>query len=180
MRKLIGEMHDRDGEEFNDLVAEVYETFPGWTVRRRVKKIAGFRIEREPGQDLSDIDVLAADPKKCVLWAVEAKGLAFARNPAELANELKNTFQTSGDKKSAVDKHLERVAWLRDNLDAALDLLGIQVSGRKRWKVEPLIVVDHELQSPYFANSPIPVVPMRELSNLHQLLPRGSSRSVRS
>ena len=180
MRKLIGEMHNRDGEEFNDLVAGVYETFPGWIVRRRVKKIAGSRIEREPGQDLGDIDVLVADPKKRVLWAVEAKGLAFARNPAELANELKNTFQTSGDKKSAVDKHLERVAWLCDNLDSALDLMGMPASERRRWKVEPLIVVDHELQSPYFAHSPIPVVPMRELSNWHQRLPRGSSRSVRS
>ncbi len=171
MRKLIGEMHNRDGEEFNDLVADVYETFPGWLVKRRVKGIAGLRIQRESGQDLGDIDVLAADPKKRVVWAIEAKGLAFARNPAELANELKNTFQTSGEKRSAVNKHLERVVWLRENLVSVLDLLEIPDSGRKRWVVEPLIVVDHELQSPYFARSPIPVVPMRELSNWHQRLP---------
>ena len=173
MRKLIGAMRDRDGEEFNDLVADVYETFPGWIVRRRVKKVAGLRIQRESGQDLGDVDVLAADPKKRVLWAVEAKGLAFARNPAELANELKSTFQMSGDKKSAVDKHLERAAWLRDNLDSTLDVLGIPASERRRWKVEPLIVVDHELQSPYIVRSPVPVVPVRILEEWHRRARRG-------
>lgn len=168
MRKLIGEMHDHDGEEFNDYVADVYETFPGWIVRCRVKKVAGSRIERDTGQGLGDIDVLAADPKKRVLWAVEAKGLAFARNPAELANELKSTFQTSGDKRSAVDKHIERVAWLRENLDSTLDSLDIPASERRRWKVEPLVVVDHELQSPYIVHSPVPVVPVRMLESWHR------------
>ena len=173
MRKFIGAMRDREGEEFNDFVADIYERFPGWVVRRRVKKVAGLRIQRESGQNLGDIDVLAADPKKRVLWAVEAKGLAFARNPAELANELKSTFQTTGDKKAAVDKHLERVSWLRDNLHSTLELLGIPASERRRWKVEPLFVVDHELQSPYIVRSPVPVVPMRVLENWHQLARRG-------
>lgn len=154
-------------------MADVYETFPGWIVRRRVKKVAGLRIQRESGQDLGDVDVLAADPKKRVLWAVEAKGLAFARNPAELANELKSTFQMSGDKKSAVDKHLERAAWLRDNLDSTLDVLSIPASERRRWKVEPLIVVDHELQSPYIVRSPVPVVPVRILEEWHRRARRG-------
>jgi len=178
MRKLIGEMHDRDGEEFNDLVADLYETFPGWSVRRRVKKIAGFRLEREPGQDLGDIDVLAADSQKRVLWAVEAKRLAFARNPAELANELESTFQTSGDKRSAVDKHLERVAWLRDNLALTLDFLGIPTPGRRGWKVKPLVVVDHELQSPYIARSSVPVVPRRELEDWHRTPERAKAHAT--
>jgi hypothetical protein len=73
MRKMIGELHVRDGEEFNDAVADVYEGFEGWIVKRRVGKVAGRRIKRERGQPLGDVDVLAADPKRRILWAVEAK-----------------------------------------------------------------------------------------------------------
>jgi hypothetical protein len=118
---------------------------------------------------LGDIDVLAVNPKKRVLWAVEVKDLAFARNPAELANELENIFRTQGNKRASVDKHLERVAWLRDNLALTLEWLGLPASeAKKRWKVEPLLVVDHELQSSYIAHSTVPVVPFRELEDWHQ------------
>ena len=72
-----------------------------------------------------------------------------------------------------MDKHLERVAWLCDNLDSTLDWLGIPASKRRRWKVEPLVVVDHELQSPYFVRSPVSVVPMRTLEKWHQRALRG-------
>jgi hypothetical protein len=71
-------------------------------------------------------------------------------------------------KRSAVDKHLERVAWLCDNLGSTLDWLGIPASKRIRWEVGPLIVVDPELQSTYFVRSPVPVVPMRTLEKWHQ------------
>jgi hypothetical protein len=169
MKNLISEMQDRDAEGFNDLVAEFYESKPGWKVKRRVKKIAGRRIERAPGQDLGDVDVLAADPKTRTLWAVEVKDLAFARTPAELANELESTFQTKGKKRAALDIHQERVAWLRGNLTLTLCWLGVPpTNAKKRWKVEPLVVVDHELQSPYIVRSWIPVVPYRDLEKWHR------------
>jgi hypothetical protein len=169
MKRLISEGQDQDAKEFNDRVAEFYEAKSGWVVRRRVKKISRQRIERASRQDLGDIDVLAADAKKRVLWAVEVKNLAFARNPAELANELENIFRTRGKKRAAVDKHLERVAWLRDNLVLTLEWLGLLPSeAKKRWKVEPLLVVDHELQSPYFVRSLVPVVSFRDLEDWHE------------
>lgn len=169
MKNLISELQDRDAEAFNDRVAEFYEMKSAWTVQRRVKKIAGRRIEREPGQELGDIDVLAVDPQTRTLWAIEVKDLAYARTPAELANELENIFQTKGKKRASVDKHQERVAWLRENLILTLEWLGVSPPvARKRWKVEPLLVVDHELQSPYIAQSSVPVTPYRDLEIWHR------------
>jgi hypothetical protein len=169
MKNLISELQNRDAEGFNDLVAEFYESRPGWRVKRRVNKIAGHRIQRTLGQDLGDVDVLAADPEKRTLWAVEVKDLAFARTPAELANELESTFQTKGKKRAALDIHQERVAWLRGNLTLTLGWLRVPSTvAIKRWKVKPLVVVDHELQSPYIVRSPMPVVPYRDLENWHR------------
>lgn len=168
MKRLISETQGRDAKEFEDRVAAFYEGKPGWVAQKRVKNVAGLRVEREPGQDLGDIDVLAADTRSRVLWAVEAKSLAFARTPPELANELENTFGTGGSKRSAVEKHMERTSWLRDHLPATLEWLGLPPSlAKKRWRVEPLVAVDHELQTPYVVGSPVTVVPERKLGALH-------------
>lgn len=163
MKQLMGDLIDRRAEDFNHAVANVCRSDGALLVETQVEKLVGKRIERRRGQPLGDIDVLVADPRKKVLLAVETKDLAFARNPAELANELKNTFQTRGSKAAAVDIHLERVGWLKANLGLVLEHLGLPTREARRWRVEPLIVVNHELQSPYVVDCPVPVLSYREL-----------------
>jgi hypothetical protein len=163
MRALIGRLRDEDGQQFNKSVAELFERQEGLIVRSQVKKIGRLRIERRPGEDLGDIDVLVAEPGARRLRAVEAKHLAIARTPAELSNELADTFQSSGDGEAAIDRHVERVGWLREHLAEVLDWLGLGDEDPALWAVEGLMVLDIELMSPYLIDPPLPVITYHEL-----------------
>jgi hypothetical protein len=163
MRALIGRLRDEDGREFNKSVTELFERQEGLVVRSQVKKIGRLRIERRPSEDLGDIDVLVADRARRRLRAVEAKDLAIARTPAELANELAETFQSSRDHQAAVDRHVERVGWLREHLGDVLAWLGLRDEDPALWTVEGLVVLDIELMSPYLTDPPFPVVTYRDL-----------------
>jgi hypothetical protein len=174
MRSLIGRLRDEDGRAFNDAVAELFEAQAELIVRRQVKKVGPLRIERRRGEDLGDIDVLIADPELKRLEAVEAKDLTVARTPAELSNELKETFQARDDRQAAIARHVERVQWLRDHLGDVLKWLGID-DNPAAWEVEGLIVIDIELMSPYLVDLPFPVLTYRALQN--QLRERSGSPS---
>ena len=76
---------------------------------------------------------------------------------------LEMTFETRGSKPAAVDRHLERIAWLRKTIRLILGYFGLPLSSAKRWRVKLLIVVDQELMSPYIAGSSVPVWSFREL-----------------
>jgi hypothetical protein len=163
MRGLIGRLRDEDGRQFNKSVTELFEREEGLVVRPQVKKIGRVRIERRPGEDLGDIDVLVADPAERRLRAVEAKDLAVARTPAELDNELAATFQSRPDRQAAIDRHVERVDWLRDHLGDVLAWLGLGDEDPTLWTVDGLVVLDIELMSPHLTDPPFPVVTYREL-----------------
>ena len=132
-------------------------------VRPQVKKIGKLRIERKPGEDLGDIDVLVADRAQRRLLGVEAKDLAVARTPAELNNELAETFLSHDGKQAAIDRHLERIAWLREHLAEVLDWLGLGDEDTAAWTVDGLMVLDIELMSPYLIDPPLPVITYRDL-----------------
>jgi hypothetical protein len=160
MKGLSGRLHDEDGQSFNDAVAKLYESDPALIVKRQVKKVGRLRLQRRKGEDLGDVDVLVADPRRQRLTAVETKDLAVAKTPAELSNELEETFQSRDSRAAAVDRHVERVEWLREHLAYVLDWLGID-DDPKAWTVEGLIVIDIELMSPYLVDLPFQVVTYR-------------------
>ncbi|MGH3070797.1 MAG: hypothetical protein ACRDNB_00840 [Gaiellaceae bacterium] len=163
MRALIGRLRDEDGRQFNKSVTELFEPQQGLIVRSQVKKIGHLRIERQRGEDLGDIDVLVADRAARRIRAVEAKDLAIARTPAELSNELDETFRSSDTKQAAIDRHVERVAWLRDHLREVLDWLGLGAEEPTAWTVEGLVVLDIEMMGPYLTDPPLRVITYREL-----------------
>lgn len=162
MRALAGRLRDEDGRQFNKSVTELFEQHEGLIVRSQVKKIGRQRIQRRPGEDLGDIDVLVADLAAQRLRAIEAKTLAIARTPAELANELAETFESSATHQAAIDRHVERVRWLRDHLPDVLAWLDID-DEPILWTVEGLMVLDIELMSPHLIDPPLPVITYREL-----------------
>jgi len=159
----MGEFNRRRGDKFNDEVADVFAQNPRLIVRSRVKKIGHLRLRGAKG-DLGDIDVLVADQRRKRLMPVECKDLALARTPYEMSGEILNLFRGTQGKKSIVELHQQRVQWVREHLSEVLDWLGI--SAGQRWKVEPLIVVDRDLFTPYLQSSPIPIVPLEELKRM--------------
>jgi hypothetical protein len=161
MKAFIGRIHSAQAEAFNDRVADLYDGRAGVIVKRRVKKVGRLRIQRNNGQDLGDIDVLVADSTRHRIYPIETKDLAVARTPAELANELSGTFQTGGPHKSSLGRHLERVEWLQQHLDQVINWLALDPS--RKWKIEPMVVTDTELLSPFLQRTAIPVLSFRML-----------------
>jgi hypothetical protein len=128
MLRLQGRLAKQAGQHFNELVSASIAVLPRFTVRRQIKKFSGKRIERPNGEDLGDVDVLAAASDSRVIFAIEAKSFALAKTPVELANERKELFGELDGKSGAVGRHLERSQWLRDNLAAVLAEIGISDS----------------------------------------------------
>lgn len=55
------------------------------------------------------------------------------------------------------EKHLDRVEWLRDHVTDVVRWLDVDGDDLAQWTVEPLIVVDEELMSPFITDSPVQV-----------------------
>lgn len=159
MKKFMSRMKNQETEAFNDLVAEVFEENGGLIVRKRVEKIGAQRIEDRKGWSLGDIDVLAVDPKKRKIWAVETKDFEVARTPFELSSEVKKLF--SGQD-SAASHHEKRVLWLERHLTDICAWLNLPLN-RGRWRVEALIIVSSVLMTPYIYESSFRVMSLEEL-----------------
>lgn len=149
MKQYITKIRQRQNSAFNDRVADIVESLAGFVVRSRVERINSDRIERSRSQPLGDIDVLALDKVKCVVFPIEVKDFEQARTPAEFANEAKKLF---GGELSAASRHGERIEWIRQHLDDVLDSFGV-VGRRGEWRVEGLIVVSRPLATPYIVGS---------------------------
>lgn len=160
MLVLMGEINDERGEAFNNKVVKTLEENTKLIVKPKVNRIGRLPIA-SPSGPLGDIDVLVADRRRRRLIAIECKGLAVSRTPHEMANEITNLFLGHGSRKSYIEKHNNRVLWLRDHIKEVLAWLG--VSDVKKWKVEPLVVVNQELFTPFLQSSPMRVISHQQL-----------------
>jgi hypothetical protein len=85
MKALVSRYANREGEAFNDEVADCIAENPAFVVYRRVKKIGTGKAAIQPP---GDIDVLVIDAARTRIYVLECKNLAYARTPFELAAEL--------------------------------------------------------------------------------------------
>jgi len=161
MRRLMTRLRQEETAEFVQEVGRQCAD-AGMLVRTNVRKIAGRKITKPDGDDAGDVDVLAADPVEHVVHVLESKDLEGARTPAELHNELEQTFAVGREKRSAADKHLDRIAWIDGNLAEVLDWLGLPPE-IDSWRVAGGFVVDTEVLSPYVYACPLPVTPISRL-----------------
>jgi hypothetical protein len=158
MTEYIGRKSVERGTEFNDSVAGELADMLGQPVRRRVTKIGQRKIANEQGV-LGDIDVLAVDEDRRIIWAVECKALAPARTPGEAADELRDLLGEDG-RLGHLGKHTRMVEWLREHGPELLAELGLEDVG---WRIEGLFVVDEDLYGPYFRETTVPVIPLLRL-----------------
>ncbi|WP_051390896.1 hypothetical protein [Paraburkholderia mimosarum] len=124
MRKYAGDARRRDGNAFNNQVAEKMKTL-GWTVlpEMNVKKILTMGFER----DFGDVDVLAYKPEVNRCLIIECKDLQFKKTYGEIAEQLsdyKGTTSSDGKKRDSLRKHLDRVELLRTHSDRLARFLG--------------------------------------------------------
>ena len=157
----VAQRHDR---EFEDEIGAMFDATEGMIVRLRVTDVGRLKLARANGDVIGDIDVLAADTQRRVVYAVDTKHLAVARTPIEVARELRGTFKTEG-RTADIDRHLERAAWLDAHLADCLAWLRIDGDART-WRVEPLIVVDVEVLAAFIEELPMQVLDPYALEEL--------------
>jgi hypothetical protein len=109
----IGKAAEREGGKFTGRVAAKL-------------KALGFETRKEVGMtefggdpSLGDIDVLAWSAERAVVFAIECKRLAFARTIGEIGERLREytSVAAPGDERTPIQKHLDRITYLRANPD---------------------------------------------------------------
>ena len=158
MKGLVSRYANREGEVFNDDVADRLEAKPTLWVRRRLKKIGrGKTAILPPG----DIDVLVIDVSRTSIYVLECKNLAFARTPFELAAELRALTESTEHSRSLIAKHQRRVVWLKEHLDIVIKWANLDPS--KTWSVHSAVVVDEHAMSPKLQDVGEPVFSIEDL-----------------
>ncbi|MEK6206932.1 MAG: hypothetical protein AABM32_04755 [Chloroflexota bacterium] len=164
MQQAISSIRERQTHAFVQQVADHFRAMPGTVVDTEVEKIAGRLIARSPAEPLGDIDVLVMWPGEHKILSIEVKDLAVARTPIELDRQLEEIFVTRAGRLARAAVHLERTEYLRAHLPELLADMRIAEDGRP-WTVEPLMVTSRELLTHHLAESPVPVISLRELSH---------------
>lgn len=160
LKSQLGRLADQDGAEFEGRVADKIEQL-GFAVARSVKRLGGEKLRRSRSEDLGDIDVLAADPARKTMWAIECKSLSGSLSSSEVVLEMTAHFDQAGT--SSVTKHGERVAWLGKRMPAALERLGLP-GDADGWEFRGLIVTGRDVIAPFIDDLPFPCVPIHELA----------------
>jgi hypothetical protein len=160
MKALVSRHANREGDAFNDEVANRLEQVPGMLVRRRVKKVGSGGQAIQPS---GDIDVLVFNTLTRTIYVLECKNLAFARTPFELASELRALTESTPHHKSIIQKHQRRVQWVRENLAAIL--AWATLDGGEPWAVRSGVVVDGPVMSPKLRDLGEPVFGFTDLSD---------------
>ncbi len=163
MRNMLNRWRATEAREFNERVAAIYAMASNVIVRTRVTSFAGLRLERVPGELITDIDVLVIEPTKRRLLIVETKALAPARTPHELAYEREKTFHGVGGKRSEIDKLLDATDWVKQHRKEVLAAHGLPTKDSSRWRVRPLMVLETELLTPFLSKLPVDVLTLAEL-----------------
>jgi len=120
MRSWIGHAINRDGHAFNHEVAAAFGEL-GFTARSvKMTELGGT-------PRLGDVDVLAWRSETGVVFAAECKRLLFARTVAEVGERLQEytSIAAPGDDRTPIQKHADRMAFLKSALPALGKLTGI-------------------------------------------------------
>jgi hypothetical protein len=158
MKAALGAARDLNGVRFEQRVADELRR---WCepVRRRVRHFGAHDLRNIDGHDLGDIDLLAFHPASRTLHVLEAKSLAVARTPREMANELSSLVEGG---RAAVQRLRGRYERVCRHLPDVLQTLGV---GGGPVRVCPLIIIDADLLTARF-NSRYRIVPFARLAEV--------------
>ena len=120
MIAFIGTAADKNGHEFARSVENRLVELK-WMTAREV------RVTRFGGADsLGDVDVLCWRPTSGVVYAIECKSLRYDSTLGEIGERLAEyAAGTIEGKRTPLQKHLDRIAFFRTNLQALSDFTGI-------------------------------------------------------
>ncbi len=115
-RAYVDAEANRRGLAFESEIAALVRS-ASW---QAIEHITPGRLGARP--QLGDVDVLAVSPDGRRWWVIECKWFGAARTPREIASWLQDFRGKPGDK---LDKHLRRVAWVREHRATVVTRLGL-------------------------------------------------------
>lgn len=136
MRSWIGTAVNREGHAFNRRVADRMIEI-GWKARPDVKL-----TELGGRQELGDVDVLAWHEETARVLAIECKRLQRARSIGEIGERLQEyaTLASPGGKRTPIQKHLDRITFLKAQPAGLAKVTGISVD---RLQLDSALITDH-------------------------------------
>lgn len=117
IKTLNGKVLDLKGEKFNEMALDyLSKSIPDIRFMKGVKSFNNKRMTNDKGEFLGDIDILGIDEKKHRIYLIEVKNYQYSKNMAEFGFEL-NEFLGTPKKKGFVEKEMNRVNWVKNNID---------------------------------------------------------------
>ena len=163
MITLVGRISDHRGKAFNRELARSVAKMKRYSVRASLTTFNGKSLVRRNNDPIGDVDVSVVDRLSHTFFPVEAKSFAMAKTPSEVKNEFDGLFKDAKDgRKCAVNRHQERVEWLRDHIVDVLAEFGITENEKDTWRIEPILVLDTDLLSRYLTEPPFPIMSEQE------------------
>ena len=151
---------DRNAIKGNEYRQEVYK----WLLHNTALKINQYEVKIGPRghliaeNDMGDIDILAIDHKKHIIYSIECKNTHQAKVAYEFRMEI-NTYLGEPPKKGLISKHINRDKWLHDNKKYVLSNLGLD----DRYKIFSLVVSKHLLPTRYLRPIELKIISFHEL-----------------
>jgi hypothetical protein len=134
MRSWTGRAGRKLGEAFN---ADVAADLEARGLKALANRSPGWLASTKNQASLGDIDVVAWRPGGQTLWVIEAKDLGLTRTAAEVADRIRDFSpgERAPGKKTKLQRHLNRLAFVREHQGAALAKLGLPSSATIRGAV---------------------------------------------
>jgi hypothetical protein len=146
LKKLIGKLGDKRGNDFNSVVVRKLTSFDGLIVREKLSKVNGKKIASPDGNVLGDIDVFYIIPEKFLLVVGEVKDFSIAKNPYEMNQEYQRIFVDS-EKPCYMTKHKRRATWIEEHTEDVKIHFNLPAG---KWTVKTVMFVSEEIVSNAF------------------------------
>ncbi len=154
MNSWIGGILEKKGKPYRDSVRDWFKTETKF-------EVIDYEVTMKPGghfevkEDIGDIDVLVLDHEKKIIYPVECKNSIGARNIHEMKNEMDMYLGREGqEKKSKINKHVERDKWLHANKQA-FTKFGIQ--NPNDYQIKSFILTADEIPLTYLKKEILPL-----------------------
>lgn len=155
--QLIADQNSIKGKEYREEVYQWLLLNTGMQVFRDEKRIRPRGFFRAT-KDFGDIDILAVDNDRKIVYSIECKNTHQSKVAYEYRLELDSYLGTK-DKDGLISKHIKRDIWLHDNKEAVLSKL--EVTGE--YRILSLVVSKHILPTKFLARPAIAILSFYEL-----------------
>ncbi len=146
-------LNNARGYAFEGRVHQPFDDLDRFAIKTRVKRVGGKAVGA-----IGEIDAIVLDRQNRRAFVLECKDLLFAKTPYEMRQQLDEVQNSDPTRKTAVSQAATKAAWVEDCIPALLQDCKLDPSDAWRWKVQPVVVLDHDMFATLIQGFEIPVI----------------------